>query len=97
MFDIVDVCVTPAPAPYTVLFLDIPVFPIIILFFRFLGIKGRLLNELRPRQLSGGSIGRAMLDCGVPVAKVTEIVKICRTKEGTGRKGMDWSISPLHE
>lgn len=38
-----------------------------------------------------------MLDGSVSVAKITEIVNICRAKERTGGKGMNWGISPLQK
>jgi hypothetical protein len=36
-----------------------------------------------------------VLDRGVAVAEVSEVVDVSGGEEGAGREGVDWSITPL--
>lgn len=93
--DVDNVCVAPAPAAHSILLLLVPVFPVIVLGDARLLVFRRHLEVLFSRQLFPRRVGRAVLDGGVPVAKVAKVMDIARTKERSGRKGMNRCISPL--
>jgi len=82
-----DICVAPAPAAYAVLLLSVPLSPVVIVFFEeflVLAVTCRaLLLKVCSKvgfawQLTGRSVGGTMLDCGVAVAEVTEVVNVRR-------------------
>jgi hypothetical protein len=90
-----NVSITFASASYTILTLTIPCLPILILLFSFLLIKGGHFEIGYARQLASRRIGRTMLDGGVSVAEVTEVVYVFGFEECTGSEGMDGCITPL--
>lgn len=71
--------------------------PVLVLFNALFLVFGGLLEVGFTGQLAGGSIGRAMLDRGVPVAEIAEVMNVSWTEESTGRKGMNRSVTPLRK
>ena len=94
-FHIHNIRITLTSAPNAVLLGRIPRLPVIIFFFPFLLVFGRFLEERWPGQLTRRGIGRTMLDCGMSVAKVPEVMYILGTQECPSRQGVDGRISPL--
>ena len=94
-FNIHNISVAPASAADTVLLDGIRVRPILIFLNPLLFILGRHLQPGNSGQLPGGGVGRTMLDGGVPVAEVTEIVDVAGRQENTGRQRMDRRVTPL--
>jgi len=83
--DVDDVRVTSAPATHAVFLLRVPLGPVVVVFFEeFLVLAvscGALLLKICSevgfsRQLASGSIGGTVLDCGVSVAEVAEVVNV---------------------
>jgi hypothetical protein len=93
--DIHNVSVAAASATDTVLLDWVRVRPIVVLLNPLLLVIGSLLEVRNASELAGGSIGGAMLDGSVAVAKVTEVVNITRSEESTSGKRVDRSITPL--
>lgn len=78
-FHVDNVGVAPAPAPHAVLLWRVPVLPVVVLLESLALVRGRLLEERLPGQLSPERrIGRAVLDRRVSVPKVTEVVDVAR-------------------
>jgi hypothetical protein len=99
-----NIRVAPAPAPDTVLFLTIPLRPVIVILFQEFQIlsiaSGAFLLEIGSEvrfagQLASWSVGRTVLDCCVAVAEVAEVVDVGRGEEGAGCEGVDWGVAPL--
>lgn len=95
--DINNVGVT-ATATANTVFLDwVWSSPVLVLFNALFLIFGGLLEVRLTGQLAGGSIGRAMLDRGVSVAEIAEVMNVAWTEKSTGRKGMNRSVTPLRK
>jgi hypothetical protein len=99
-----NIRITPAPAPDTVLFLAIPLRPVIVVFFQEFQVlsitSGALLLEIGPQvgfawELARRSVGGTVLDCRVAVAEVAEVVDVGGREEGSGCEGVDWGVAPL--
>jgi hypothetical protein len=60
-----------------------------------LRIEGGFLKEWLAWKLARRSVGRTMLDSGMSVTKVTEVVDILDSQEGTGGQRMNWCVTPL--
>lgn len=95
-FDIHNVGITAAAAAHAILLGRVPVFPVVVLLEPLLLIQRRLLEEGLAGKLSAqGSIGRAMLDGGVPVSKISKVVNVARGQESAGGKRVNGRITPL--
>jgi hypothetical protein len=90
-----NVRITPASTPNTVFLGLIPALPVVIFFFSFPLIKGRQFKEWLSGTLAGRGVCGTMLNSGVSVPKVTEVVNVARRKEGASSERMDRGISPL--
>jgi membrane protein required for beta-lactamase induction len=75
-----NVSVASTSAADAILLLAIPAFPILVLFQPLLLVGNGLLNIRLMLALARWCIGRAVLDGGVPVTKVAEVVDIARAK-----------------
>lgn len=93
--DINNVSVTAASATNTVLLDLVRVRPVLVFLDPFFFVIGSLLEVRDTGELAGRSVGRAMLNGGVPVAKVTEVMNIARREESTGGERVNRSITPL--
>jgi hypothetical protein len=78
-FDILDISVAAAAAANAVLLLFVPVLPVVILFDTVLLVSCGQFEVRLSRKLSGRSIRWAVLNSGVSVTKVTEVVNILGT------------------
>lgn len=94
-FDITNVSVTATPAAHAVLLRRIREGPVLVLFLSLLLFLCRLLEERYARQLPCWSIGRTMLDRGMAVTDVTEVVDVSWCKERPSSQRMNGSITPL--
>jgi hypothetical protein len=94
-FDIANVSITPTPAAHAVLLRCVRKGPILVLFLSLLVVLCGLLKKWYSRQLSCRSISRTMLDRGMAVADVTEVVDVSWCEERAGSERVDWSITPL--
>lgn len=56
---------------------------------------GGRLWECGAGQLPRGRVGRAVLDGGVAVAKIAEVVDVFDAKKGAGSEGVDGRVTPL--
>lgn len=81
--DIHDIRIASASAADTVLFHRVGVRPVLILFEALLLILRGHFKPWDSRQLTGRSVGGTVLDGGVSVPKVTEIMDVGRGQEGT--------------
>lgn len=95
-FDIDNVGIAAAAASNAVLLWWIPVLPVVILLEPLSLVRCRLLEE----RLSGKlppkrRVGRAVLDGGVSVPEITEVVDISWRQKCTGSEGVDGRITPL--
>jgi hypothetical protein len=93
--DIDNVSVAAASATDTVLLDLVRGRPVFVLFDALLFIIGGLLEVGDTGQLTSRGVGRAMLDGGVAVTEVTEVVNITRCKKGTGGERVNRRITPL--
>lgn len=93
--DIDNVRVAAASASDTVLLLSVPVFPVLVFLDTLLFVEGCRFEVGLSGQLSGRRISGAVLDSGVSVSKVTEVVDVARGEEGAGCQGVDGGITPL--
>lgn len=62
------------------------------------GIAGVGAGEVEERfagELAGGRVGGTVLDGGVAVAEVAEVVDLVRGEQGAGREGVDGCVAPL--
>lgn len=94
-FDVHNVRVAAAAAAHTVLLGCVPLLPVLVLLNTLALIGGGLLKPGLTRQLARGGVGGAVLNRGVAVAKVAEVMDIARGEESTGGKGVDGCITPL--
>lgn len=93
--DINDIRVAPAAASDAVLLGGIVVIPVLVLLDALLLVERGLLEVGLAGQLAGGRVGGAMLDGGVAVTEVAEVVDVLGAEEGAGGEGVDWGVSPL--
>lgn len=79
------------------IFLDrVPGVPVLVFFFPFLLVEGGRLEERGSRgYLPGGGICGTMLNGGMSVAEVAEVVDVFGGEESACGKGVDWCITPL--
>lgn len=69
--------------------------PVLVLFDALLLVERRLLEPGLARELAAGRVGRAVLDGGVAVPKVAEVVDVARREEDAGGEGVDGCVAPL--
>ena len=102
--DVDDIRVTPTPAAHAVLLLRVPLGPVVVVFLEELLVVavggGALLLEICTEvgltgQLAGGSVGGTVLDGGVAVAEVAEVVDVGGGEERAGCEGVDGCVAPL--
>lgn len=79
-FDINDVCIASASTTHSVFFDGIECGPVFIFLDAFLFIFSRLFQERNARELASRCIRWAVLNRGVTVAKVSEVMDITRRK-----------------
>jgi hypothetical protein len=96
-FDIDDVSIATASATDSIFFDLVGVRPVLVFLDTLLLILSGLLKVRDTGELAGRGVGWAMLDSGVPVAEITEVVNIARCEEGTSGEGVNRSVTPLHE
>lgn len=83
--DVDDVGVASASAAHAVLLGRVPVLPVVVFFLALLLVQGGEFQERRARQLArAGSVRGTVLDRGVSVAEVTEVVDIARSEKSSG-------------
>ena len=106
---ILNIRIAPTPTTHPILLLDIPFSPIIVLLLpaippllqhgdaksrTFLGVVARpVVRDVRI--LARGGVGGAVLDGGVAVADVAEVVDGAGREEGAGGEGVDGGVAPL--
>lgn len=96
--DIHNVRVAAAAAPHAVLLGRVKLFPVLVLLLPLALVERRHLEVGLAGQLAGGRVGGAVLDGGVAVAKVAEVVDVAGREEGAGGEGVDRRVAPLlHE
>lgn len=93
--DIDDIRVAPAAASNAVLLGGIVVIPVLVLLDALLLVHRGLLEVGLAGQLAGGRVGGAVLDGGVAVAEVAEVVDVAGAQEGAGGEGVNRGITPL--
>lgn len=69
--------------------------PVVVFFFPCLLIHGSFLKIGDPGQLSCRGVCRAMLYRGVSIAKVAEVVHVCRAEEDSRSERVNRCIPPL--
>ena len=94
-FNVYNVGVTTASTADAILFDRVRSGPVLIFFDSLLLVVRGLLEIRFARELARGGIGRAMLDRSVPIAKITEVVNVTRSKQSTSCKGVNRCITPL--
>jgi hypothetical protein len=99
-----NIRVAPTPAADAVLLLAVPFRPVVVVLlqhFEVLPVGGgafllEIGSEVRfAGELAGGRVGGAVLDGGVAVAEVAEVVDVGGREEGAGCEGVDWGVAPL--
>lgn len=90
-----DVGVAAAPTADTILLDGVRSGPVFIFLDALLLILRGLFEIRFAGELASRGIGRAMLDRGMPVTKIAEIMNITGGKKGTCGQGMNRSITPL--
>lgn len=95
-FDIHDISIAAAAAADTVLLDSIWISPVLIFLNALLLVFGGLFKVRLARQLPGGSVSWAMLDGGVPISKVTEVMDVTGREQSAGSEGMNRSVTPLN-
>lgn len=93
--DIHNIGIAAAAAANTVLLDGVRSGPVLIFLNALLLVFGGLFKVRLARQLPGGSVSWAMLDGGVPISKVTEVMDVTGSEKSTGGKRMNGSITPL--
>lgn len=83
-FDIDNISIAAASATDTVLLDWIGIRPVLVFLKTLFLVIGSFLEVRDTGELTGGSVGRTMLDGSVAVAKVTEVMNIARPEESTG-------------
>jgi len=94
-FDIDDISVTLAPTANTILLDRVRSSPVFIFFNPLFLIFRCLLQVRNAGKLSCRGIGGTMLDGGMSVSKVAEIVDVARGEKRTGGKRVDRGVTPL--
>lgn len=90
-----DIRVAPTPATHAVFLLWIPFRPVVVLLLaRFLVQRGELEVWLAG-QLARRRVRRTVLDGGVSVTEVTEVVDLRGGEQGAGGEGVDGCVTPL--
>jgi hypothetical protein len=69
--------------------------PVLVLLAALLLVLYRRVHEGDARTLARRCVRRAVLDGGVSVPEVAEVVDVARRQEGTSGEGVDGCISPL--
>jgi hypothetical protein len=80
-----DVSIAAATAAHAILSLGVPVLPVVVLLKSLLGVERCLLKVGLARKLPRWGIGGAVLDGGVSVTEVAEVVDVLGTEKDTGR------------
>lgn len=94
--DIHNIGIASTPAADAILLDWVGRGPVFVFLDPFLFILRGLLQIGDPGELPSRSVGWAMLDCGVPIAEITEIVDIAGGEKSTGCQGMDRGVTPLN-
>lgn len=94
-FDVDNVGIAAAAAADAILLGGVKIFPVLVLLLSLPLVQRSLLQVRIAWQLACRRIGRAMLDCGMAVANVAEVVDVAGTEKRAGSKGVDGSITPL--
>ena len=89
-----DVGIASAAAAHAVLLPFVEVGPVLVLFLPLV-LGGGLFEVWDVRKLTRGGVGRAVLNSGVSVAEVAEVMDILHSEEDTGSQGMNGCITPL--
>ena len=89
-----DVGIAPAAATHAVLLPFVEVGPVLVFLFPLV-LGGGLLEVWNVRKLACRGIGWAVLDGGVSVAEVAEVMNILHSQEDTGGERMNGCIAPL--
>lgn len=95
--DVDNVRVAAAAAPHAVLLGRVPLFPVQVLLPSLPLVRRRHLEVRVARELSCRRVGGAVLDRGMPVPEVAEVVDVARREEDAGCEGVDWCVTPLLE
>ena len=90
-----NVSVAAASATDTILLDLVRVSPVLVFLDPFLLVICSLLEVRDTGELTGRSVGRAMLNGSVAVAKVTEVMNITRREKSTCGERVNRSITPL--
>lgn len=90
-----DVRVAAAAAAHAVLLRCVKLLPVFVLLGALAFVERCLLEPGLARQLAGGGIGGTMLDRGMAVAEVAEVMDVARGEEGAGGKGVNRCVTPL--
>lgn len=70
--------------------------PVVVVLDALLFVLNCRVEPGDGRELTGfGGVGGTVLDGGVAVANVTEVMDVAGAEEGTGGEGVDGSITPL--
>ena len=93
--DVDDVGVAAASTTHAVLLGRVVRIPVGVLFDPLAFVACRHLKVRVSWELSGGRVGRAVLDGRVSIAEVAEVVDIARREESTGGEGVDGRVTPL--
>lgn len=83
------------PTPDSIFFLHIPLRPVLVFLSPSLLVLGSELEVRFPWELASRGVGGAVLDGGVPVAEVAEVMDVFRREEGAGCEGVDGCVAPL--
>lgn len=95
-FYIDNVSIAAAAAAHTVLFGRVPMLPVVVFLESLLLVGGSLLEEGFTGQLSAQrGVGWTMLDGGVAVSKIPEVMNVTRGKESASGKRVDGRVTPL--
>lgn len=99
-----NIRVAPTPAAHAVFLLGVPLGPVVVVFFEeflvFAVAGGALLLEIGTEvglagKLASWGVGGTVLDGGVAVAEVAEVVDVGGGQEGAGCEGVDGCVAPL--
>lgn len=94
-FHVDDVGITATSTANAVLLGWIWRVPVFVFFLAELRVQSGLLEIWISNALSGRSIGGAVLDGGVTVSKISEVVNVSWRQKCAGSKRVDRCISPL--
>jgi hypothetical protein len=90
-----DIGITSASAPHTILLDVIVVRPVIVFFPALLLVQCGQFQEGLARPLASGRVRGTVLDRGMSVAEVAEVVDVPGSEEGPGCERMNRCVSPL--